>query len=718
MDPGEGSRLTPTPPTMPARHNRSNVCTQCKRQKQKCDRQSPCANCVRRDIPHLCHVAAARESYSSRWRHANPADAADAAAAGATVLAAATPSTTRSASTAAAQAPNAVPPSTSRSRVRPIGSAQDSPMLGQLWNSRGAASYHGTSYFGHQSAAIMMQVESPDLPVGMSGIHAGNARRGPQHQAHRSEKGPYSHIWELVGYLPRRRTIVDHLLRRFMDELNPIYDSVHEETFMNNYEAFWNRRWGDDDLTSVDLRWLSLLFVVLAFAELLDCPQDASPDTQRDREETSVHYFWASRKAIVIAPTFSGESPDLVRAGILVSRYLLYVGRKSESWLTSSFAIRMAQAQGMHVDGQSWNLPPKVLETRRRLWCTLHALDRSISLAIGRPYTINDRHCMRMNIRNVWIDDKSADDVARAEEHERPLSDPTPSIFYHYVQNLATTMGEIHDECFGLTPLTTSYGTYEKVLGLDRVLFDWAEALPPYFQLENPDTTLDAARPYLFWQRMYLHSAYHFSRITLHRTYVLLESITDRFQYSRDACMSSACADLKLKLSMRSQGMADRLKSAIAMHNLFNSALVLGIIAVRDPFSPRAPAILDDLAAYCEKQRADRWVNEFALAEIKVIELCIASAKKSRRDGGSAGASRPPSRGAEASNQGQIQEQQQRQPQQPGIWASGATDAFAGNEGMPNAESLDSWLWFGPSSFPEPMDFQVWEDLVGTLEPR
>lgn len=193
-------------------------------------------------------------------------------------------------------------------RPRPGGGGFENPALvGQLWNSRGAASYHGTSYFGHQSAAIMMQVESPDLPVGMNGIHASNARRGPQHQAHRSEKGPYSHIWELVGYLPRRRAIVDHLIRRFLDELNPVYDSVHEETFMNNYEAFWNRRWGDDDLTSVDLRWLSLLFVVLAFAELLDCPQDASLDTQRDREETSVHYFWASRKAIVIAPTFSGE---------------------------------------------------------------------------------------------------------------------------------------------------------------------------------------------------------------------------------------------------------------------------------------------------------------------------------------------------------------------------------------------------------------------------
>jgi hypothetical protein len=112
-----------------------------------------------------------------------------------------------------------------------------------------------------------------------------------------------------------------------MKQLEPVYDSIHEETFRASYDAFWNRKWGDDDLTAVDLRWLALLFMMLAFAELLDCPVDASADVQRTSEETSMQYFWAARKAIVLAPTFSGESPDLVRSGILVSRYLVSMPR-------------------------------------------------------------------------------------------------------------------------------------------------------------------------------------------------------------------------------------------------------------------------------------------------------------------------------------------------------------------------------------------------------
>jgi hypothetical protein len=339
-----------------------------------------------------------------------------------------------------------------------------SARIGQIWNSRGAQSYHGSSYFGHQSAASMMQMESPELPVGMNGIHANITRKA----LHRDEKGPYDHIWELVGYLPRRKTVVDHLVRKYLDDLNPVHDCVQDDIFQASYDAFWDRKWGDDDLTAVDLRWLSLLFMVLAFAVLLNCPLDASTETQRDCEETSVQFFWASRKAIVLAPTFAGESPDLVRAGILVSRYLKYFGRKTESWLTSSFAIRMAQAQGMHIDGESWGLPAKVLESRRRLWCKLYALDRSISLAVGRPYTIHNKHCTEMTMRNVWVDDMAEDDAETAQE--KPMEDPTPTLYYRYQQQLSAILGDIHDECFGLVPMTTSYNTYENVLNLDRQL--------------------------------------------------------------------------------------------------------------------------------------------------------------------------------------------------------------------------------------------------------
>ncbi|KAK6075126.1 nucleus protein [Seiridium cupressi] len=718
MDHQAPSRSAPIIPPRP-RQTRSNVCTECRRQKQKVGMT---LILVSSPIP----------------------------------LSAASPATVAGISAANVTATQQTPaPAT----------------VGRLWNSRGAPTYHGDSYFGLQAAADMMHVESPQLPVGMNGIRARRHRQSSHAKAYRSEKGVYAHVWELVGYLPRQKPVVDNLLNKFLIELNPIYDSLHEETFLVKYEAFWNRKWSDDDSTAIDLRWLALLFIVVSFGELLDSPSNASPEAQADCEETSLRFYWASRTAMTMAMTFSGESPDAIRAGILQTRYLVYLGRKTESWLTCGFSVRFAQAQGMHIDGESWRLPPKVLETRRRLWCAAYALDRFVSLALGRPAATNDRTCMEMRIRNIWIDDKPDEEASVAVE--QPEEDPTPSVYYLYQQKLATIVGRIHDECFGLAPLTASYSTYEKVLDLDRLLVDWAALLPTYFRLEDPDKSLDHVRPFLYWQRMYLHSAFHFARVTLHRTYVLLESITDRFQYSRDACISSACADLKLKLSFHNLTMADRLRAGAAMHNckkplvllhasyslsmashkqsflirrfdslnttldtpkhsshlrervanpgvvVFSSALVLGIIAVRDPFSLRTSGILQDLTAYCEKQNLDSWANEFVLAEVRVVELCIASARKSRQDAGlSERRSRPMSRATGGTQRVNDPERLVAAESETGE----SCDMLQGSmTAAPAQEITDDWLenWFGPSrNFPEPGDYQLWENLVGTLEAR
>ncbi|OAQ96375.1 hypothetical protein LLEC1_01853 [Akanthomyces lecanii] len=111
------------------------------------------------------------------------------------------------------------------------------------------------------------------------------------------------------------------------------YLTVEGTTLRVSYDSFRKRKWRDDYLISPDLRWLSLLLMVLAFAALLKSSLHAT----RDNQQTSV-----CRKAIAQAP---GGSPDPVQAGSLVSRYRIYLGRTTESWLTSSFTIGMAQSQ-------------------------------------------------------------------------------------------------------------------------------------------------------------------------------------------------------------------------------------------------------------------------------------------------------------------------------------------------------------------------------------
>lgn len=486
--------------------------------------------------------------------------------------------------------------------------------MGQLYIARGAPSFFGNSYFGHQVAARMIHESAPDLPP-MSLLSTMDSL-----QSFRNDSGPFSQVWDLLGLLPRNKVTVDRLIERFLTEINWAIDTVHPDTFRYQFAEFWGRKFGFDEIAGVDLRWLALLFIILAFGVLLEDPTTSSPEKRKESEEASLRFYWASRRAIVISPSFHGESLDLVRAGLMVTRYLLYTRQIAESWLTISFAMRMAQAQGMHIDGEKWGLSRKATEVRRRLWGNLYMLDKTIALALGRPYAISDHMCLINAPENIWLDDLTEEQSLMTPVS--PLRSPTQSTVTLLCNGLAKIAGEIQDRCFGLYP-----ASYEVVTEMDEKLLAWKKQLPSYFALDDPDFSMDEFHSFLPWHRLYLHSAFHFARITLHRSYLLRESITNRFRLSHEACISSASSDLKIRLHSVRYGTAENMRWTLGTHNMFNSALILGIIAVRRPNAPQTAAILEDLQEYCERLREDAWLNEFGLAEVKVVELCIARTK-------------------------------------------------------------------------------------------
>ncbi|KAJ5294707.1 hypothetical protein N7508_009528 [Penicillium antarcticum] len=456
----------------------------------------------------------------------------------------------------------------------------------------------------------MIQESAPDLPP-MSLLSSKDSL-----QSFRNDSGPFSQVWDLLGLLPRNKVTVDRLIERFLTEINWAIDTVHPETFRQQFAEFWGRKFGFDEIAGVDLRWLALLFIILAFSVLLDSPTTSSPEKRKESEEASLRFYWAARRAIVISPSFHGESLDLVRAGLMVTRYLLYTRQVAESWLTISFAMRMAQAQGMHIDGEKWGLSKKATETRRRLWSNLYMLDKTIALALGRPYAISDHMCLIKAPENAWLDGLTDEQSSIAKAH--PISYPTRSTVSLLGAGLAKIAGEIQDRCFGLYP-----ASYDMVVEMDHKLVAWKQQLPAYFSVDDSELSLDDSHTFLPWHRLYLHSAFHFARITLHRPHLLRESITNRFGLSHQACISSASSDLKIRLQSLKYGTAENMRWTLGTHNMFNSAFILGIIAVRRPNAPQTAAILNDLEEYCERLRKDVWLNEFGLAEVKVVELCI-----------------------------------------------------------------------------------------------
>lgn len=181
---------------------------------------------------------------------------------------------------------------------------------------------------------------------------------------------------------------------------------------------------------------------------MLEWKRDEGAQGLKAREEASKSWYWACRRAIVSAPTFHGvrrlhpsalslctlslkEPPICRRVSTMCARDALSLGGSSstvaplrsetarlqpaprrlltdarpllQAWLTVGFAVRFSQAQGLHVDGTRWGLPAKETEIRRRLWAQLFCIDRSISLFLGRPVSIqNEQSAVAMPLNSKF----------------------------------------------------------------------------------------------------------------------------------------------------------------------------------------------------------------------------------------------------------------------------------------------------------------------------
>ncbi len=147
----------------------------------------------------------------------------------------------------------------------------------------------------------------------------------------------------------------DTTSRSFMSGLGPLLirsshmDILYRPEFDTGYEAFWRETADVTKISQIDLRQFALMLIVIAFGVLLDHNPNAFDERRQfvedlrligheasrvsammedlaannlglqDREELSLCWAWAAKKALSEASGFYGESIDTVKAGAMVS---------------------------------------------------------------------------------------------------------------------------------------------------------------------------------------------------------------------------------------------------------------------------------------------------------------------------------------------------------------------------------------------------------------
>lgn len=225
-----------------------------------------------------------------------------------------------------------------------------------------------------------------------------------------------------------------------------------------------------------------------------------------------------------------------------------------------------------------------------------------VSLALGRPYCILDNLSLTRDPENVFLDDLS-DAEAHSVQASALTDNPTPSIVAIFSYRLAKVIGRIHEHTFGLQGTS-----YRQVMLLDTQLLAWKQSLPRYLAIERPDTSKDQNHSFVKWHRLYLHTAFHFACITLHRPFVWRASITDQHRYSRDVCFAAACADLETRLEHdESHDSINHYSWCLSVPQLFSSAIVLGMMAIQEQSRGimEIRAVIHDLQSFCDKENND-----------------------------------------------------------------------------------------------------------------
>ncbi|KAL7415858.1 hypothetical protein BDY24DRAFT_380316 [Mrakia frigida] len=669
----QGDEKEDTSEAAVAKRNRVHYsCVECNRRKQKCDRKDPCAHCIARKVPHLCRPfingTEDPNQYDADVRSRldriedlltnlveNPSGSSSSKLASSSNTS--RPALTVSTSPGALVIPR---PGTANRDSHTDGSEDGGRSM--LGDEEGGDEHDGTMrngrFYGPSASSAMssgarMSRLLQNFPVTAIGASAAAL---PEHHPpsplsqHLPHILPRTHsntalyaqtqplppalqsaldtldesgigldnVLSLLEKLPTR-DMRNSLVELYWKEIDWTRFHIYQPDFQARYISFFSHESSSSrnhseapypfrNLDAAGLKWLPLLFIMMAIATLT-APLSLFGD-EGTRRVWSRSLYGSARKAINLAQALQRDTLDVLAARLLIGRYLLLVRRAAEGFTPLTTALQL----GLYRDGTNLGLTnPREIELRRRFWSyTLYA-DRSASLLVGRPTLVSPSSYDTKPPAN--LDD--VDLMGDFDPEGRPMSQPTVMTHVILRHGLAEIMGRISEKIFSLKS-----PQYSTVVEIDQELIEWKHTLPSYFKLENPDKSFDAKYHYLAFHRSMLASEFYYTRITLHRPYMLKKRDSQIYAYSRKAAVEAARADLIGRrdfLLNRPKGLG---LLSTGSYWVLNSFIIVGLSILLEPTSAQSDelrSLLNVVTGRAPDQEGR--VSEATVRELAIVEL-------------------------------------------------------------------------------------------------
>ena len=238
-------------------------------------------------------------------------------------------------------------------------------------------------------------------------------------------------------------------------------------------------------------------------------------------------------------------------------------------------------------------------------------------------YSVNPKH---MGV--LWPSNLDDAALTSSECNDLPLSVPTEMSYFIFRIKGAQLFREIVDAA-SESKIPTDDLDYDSVLAFDRKFNVLINDLPVYFKLDEnsqrQSSNIVQERPYIGWQRTFMHFGYHTRLARLHRPYLARGSRDPQYAYSRMICLRSSRTVIEIVRNMHDTNPAFGPGSGqiwIITHHLFVAIVVLVMDLTFNQNDPQAKERKDEVLECCrllEKSSEDSAIARQGVEELKKI---------------------------------------------------------------------------------------------------
>ncbi|CAG8974704.1 hypothetical protein HYALB_00006440 [Hymenoscyphus albidus] len=478
---GKAPDAVAKPPTKPSRQRfkAQLSCTLCRTRKLKCDRNSPCQNCIKRDLSSSCtfiHAGLRREKAAALQKSGNVGR-----------------KDVRSQISHLEQLVVSLMKKSggidqNRLGISP-GPSSDGPRASDFSSSTGddqwteitglsnttesfgminidddQPNYVGSSHWAailDNIACLRDSIENTDPPkqdrvkkMETSKITGPELFNGSLKSATRTE---------ILSALPGRKQ-VNFLLDKYFGHPD-ITSLVHEHKFRNDCDKFWK------DPSQTPITWIGMLFAILSQSMKFELMAGRSPFNgnadeiaAQDPAEIIEMYRQKTVQCLFLGK-YLEPGPYIIETLLLyyVCEHFRTPDAQFGSWALFGFIIRAALRLGLHRDASHY---PKISvfqgEMNRRIWHTIVHLDLLTSCSMGLPRMIregmHDAQCPRN------LADEDFNENSQVLPRSRPAEELTPIGCFNAKHQITEVFGTILDQAN-----STNLISYEEVMSCKRI---------------------------------------------------------------------------------------------------------------------------------------------------------------------------------------------------------------------------------------------------------